>query len=87
MRDKKGCHVALDDIVTGSYHLASLESLAQGLVSLTYLDERTQHVLKDLTGADMLPWVNCRLEELEDVLNRMLLDPGRMDAIGADSRA
>lgn len=86
MRDKQGCHIALDDVVTGSYHLASLESLSQGLVSLAYLDERTQRVLKDLTGAGTLPWVNCRLEELEDVLNRMLLDPGRMQAIGAQSR-
>ena len=86
MRDKQGCHVALDDVVTGSYHLASLESLAQGLVSLAYLDERTQRVLKDLTGAGTLPWLNCRLEELEDVLNQMLFDPGRAEAIGAQSR-
>ena len=51
------CHIAIDEIVTGSYHLCSLESLSQGCATVAGLDQTQIQTIKELTGADYVPWL------------------------------
>ncbi len=83
---KRRASVVVDDLVTGSYHLSGLEGLAQGKPVLGWLDERTSLVLREMTGASDLPWINTRLEDAFDVLRALLVDPVLMEALGKASR-
>lgn len=59
LRLKQGAALAVDECVTGNYHLSGLESLAQGKPVIGHLDARVQAQLRALTGAMELPWVGC----------------------------
>lgn len=86
LRRKRRSDIAIDDLATGSYHLTSLESLAQGIPTLSYLDNRTQNVLCELVGADRLPFVNVHWQEAEPVLRELLADASLRREIGCVSR-
>lgn len=78
--------VTIDEVVTGSYHLSSLEGLALGKPTLAFLDERTQNVLKQVTGANWLPWVNLYLDELEVFIEHFFCDEKLIQQIGERSK-
>lgn len=71
LQKRKKADIAIDEIVTGSYHLCSLESLSAGLVTIAGLDEVQIRTLKDLTGASELPWVVAKPESIRQVLSDM----------------
>ena len=83
---KRECHVGIDEMVTGSFHLSSLEFLSQGVPCMAYLDNRTMETLKTLTGSDKLPWVNVMLENSGDVLVELLNDESLREELGRLSR-
>jgi len=58
MHMKQQCHIGIDEVITGSYHLSSLEFLSMGCATFAYLDDLTQGYLKEVVGAYELPWVN-----------------------------
>jgi hypothetical protein len=87
LRIKQSAAVAVDECVTGNYHLSGLEALSQGKPTLGYLDERVQSQLRHLTGAIDLPWVNVRLEEAAAPLRDLLQDPALRAEVGRASRA
>lgn len=68
------CDIAIDEVVTGSYHLCSLESLSQGLATVAGLDAQTLDALEQVTGTREHPWVVARLDTLEAVLRRLVED-------------
>ena len=86
LAQRSACDISIDELITGSYHQVSLESLAQGLVTCAYLDERTQSILKELTGAHELPWVNTQLENLEVYLESFARDSRLLKSLKANSR-
>lgn len=55
---KRWGNIGVDEVVTGSYHLSSLEYLAMGIPCFAYLDAGTEGVVKNLTGSNHLPWIN-----------------------------
>jgi hypothetical protein len=62
IREKSLCSFAIDDLLTGSIHLSSLESMSMGLKTFCYLDSRQVEILESL---DMLPpVVNTRISEI-----------------------
>lgn len=69
------CHIGIDEIVTGSYHLCSLEALSQGLLTIAGLDETQLRTLGELTGSDNLPWVIAKPNTLETVLKDAARNP------------
>jgi hypothetical protein len=75
LRRRGLCHIAIDEIVTGSYHLVSLEALSQGCVTIAGLDETQVKTLKDLTGAESLPWIFGYPETLEVALRDIAARP------------
>lgn len=87
LQRKSACHIVIDDLVTGSYHLNTLESLASGSVCLTYMDRATQQAVFDLTGRNDFPALNVGLEDAEAVLLDLLGSQQLVDAIGTHSRA
>jgi len=87
LQRKSACHIVIDDLVTGSYHLNTLESLASGSVCLTHMDRATQQAVFDLTGRSDFPAVAVGLEDAEAVLLDLVSDRLLVEAIGAQSRA
>lgn len=72
IREKKSADVGIDDVKTGSYHLSALEYLALGIPCICFIDEQTEAVVKTLTGADTLPFVNTSKDGFERVLRRLI---------------
>lgn len=83
---KAQCDVFIDDLVTGSYHLNTLESLIQGCATLTHLDGRIQRTLFDLLGRADFPALDVRLESLPETLDLFAADPALARSLGAQSR-
>lgn len=71
-RQKHDIHI--DDIFTGSYHLNSLESLAQGKVTICNIDTWMERFLLDFLKCDALPWVIADSDNLYKVLYNFLHD-------------
>ncbi|WP_028227776.1 glycosyltransferase family protein [Paraburkholderia ferrariae] len=86
LRIKQAAALAVDECVTGNYHLSGLEALSQGKPTIGHLDARVQSQLRHLTGAVELPWVDVRLEEAEPVLRALLADRRLREEVGAASR-
>jgi hypothetical protein len=82
LRRKAACHVVIDDLVTGSYHLNTLESLAAGSACLTYMDRATQQAVFDLTGRGDFPALSVGLEDAEAVLLALAADRPLVVALG-----
>jgi hypothetical protein len=83
---RRHSHVSIDEMVTGSYHLSSLESLSQGVPTFAFLDRRTQVTLAEITGTGEHPWMDFRLEEAEIPLRRLLEDAELREEVGRYSR-
>jgi hypothetical protein len=86
LRRKGVADIIVDELVTGSYHLSGLEGLAQGKPVLGWLDDRSQVVIREMTGSSTLPWINVHLENAENLLRDLLVDPDLCAAIGKESR-
>jgi hypothetical protein len=59
MEKKRLAHIGIDEVVTGSYHLSSLEYLSLGVATFANIDLATEKVVKDLTGCERLPWLKA----------------------------
>ncbi|MGE4552240.1 MAG: glycosyltransferase family 1 protein [Desulfovibrionaceae bacterium] len=79
--------LVLDDMANGSIHLSGLQGLSLGRAVAGWLDPRQQMVLRELTGAPDLPWINVRLEEAGPVLAALFADADELAALGRASRA
>lgn len=84
-RLRANADIVIDDVVTGSFHTTSLESLSLGKPTLCWLDARTRAVLSDLAGTSDLPLVDAPLEALETVLVELCADPELRHALGSYS--
>lgn len=82
---KSQAHIAIDELVTGSYHTSTLESLAAGSATLCFLDERTQLSFRRLSGQMDLPVVNVGLEHAEALLLDLIRHPAVVDELGRRS--
>lgn len=79
--------ISIDEIVTGSYHLCSLESLAQGKATIAGLDALQVQTLRELTGSDDLPWVIARPDTLESALRELTSSPDQLKELQTRSRS
>lgn len=74
MKLRENSDIVIDDLVTGSFHTTSLESMAMGKPTISYVDSRTQAVLANLTGSNDLPIVNVNLKDSYLVLRDLCLN-------------
>jgi hypothetical protein len=86
LAERRRSDIVIDEMVTGSFHTSSLESLAQGVPTFAYLDRRTMRTLMELTGTLDLPWMNFRLEEAEGPLRALAADADLRRELGRNSR-
>lgn len=86
LRRKARCHLFIDELVTGSYHLNTLEALAQGSVCLTWLDARTAGAVQALTGRADFPALAVPLEQALPVLLALCRDATLVRALGRQNR-
>lgn len=80
-------HVGIDEVVTGSYHLCSLESLSQGLCTIAGLDDTQIATIKGLTGALSHPWFIARTGTLEERLRMLAKSLSVVQRYAVDGRA
>lgn len=84
---RRRADISIDEIVTGSYHLVSLESLSAGLVTIAGLDTIQIATLEHLTGSRELPWVIAGPKTLEEKIRCLVSDPEYVMGARARSRA
>lgn len=83
---KQYAQIIIDDIITGSYHISSLEGLSMGKVVLSYLDNRTRYVINKLSGSENCPIVNVHLNDAYEKLIWLLNNEDIINKTSADSR-
>jgi nucleotide-binding universal stress UspA family protein len=86
LRRKALADIAIDDLVTGSYHMNTLESLIQGSAVLTFTDQRVLKAAGEVSGKADFPALNVRLEETEQVILELIKQPKLVRQIGEESR-
>ena len=86
LRRKSDCDIFIDELVTGSYHLNTLEALCTGIACLTFLDRRTQQAITALTGRTDFPAISVGLEHAHDVLLELCRDRESVRQIGLHSK-
>ena len=86
LRRKALADIAIDDLVTGSYHMSTLESLIQGSAVLTFTDQRVLMAAGEVAGKADFPALNVRLEEAEQVILELIKQPELVRQIGEESR-
>jgi len=73
MELKRGADIGIDEIVTGGFHLSSLEYLALGVPCFANLDKATTDVVKKVTGCvGKLPWLKATPESFERELCKII---------------
>ena len=85
MELKKSADIGIDEIVTGSYHLSSLEYLGMGVPCFSNIDSQTCRVVMDLSGCKTLPWIKANKDNFEAILKRILRE-GSYEEYGRQSR-
>ncbi len=65
---KRKAHICIDECVTGSYHLQSLEGCAVGAVTFNNIDDQTLGFMSKVNGQNHHPFVKTNLEGLYDKL-------------------
>lgn len=86
MSARQTCDIAIDEIVTGSYHMCSLESLSQGLATIAGLDAQTVDALEAVTGTRDHPWIVATPETLRRELTKLVEDDGYCRAKRREAR-
>lgn len=55
LRLKQKADIAIDEVVTGSYHMCTLEALSMGQIAIANVDELCENAVKEVTGGVMFP--------------------------------
>jgi hypothetical protein len=79
--------IGIDEIITGSYHLCSLENLALGLATIAHLDEQTRTAVFKVTGQHILPWIDATKSTLLPTLMELIKDRKALMQKRRESRA
>jgi len=86
---KQKCHISIDDIKSGGYHMVSLEGFAHGSVTIANPDAAMKEFLSEYTGSpvDELPWFEASEENIVERLSELIEDVDAVYEIGKKSRA
>lgn len=83
---RRRARIVITDLVGGSYHLSGLEGVCMGKPVLAYMDNRTDFVLREISGASESPFLNVRLEDAVEVLAHLVEHPQECEAVGKAAR-
>lgn len=82
---KQDSDIGIDEVSTGSYHMSSLEYLSMGVACIGNLDKDCQAAIKNVTGADNLPWIMSSEGTFSNDI-RNIIKSGEYMSVGRDSR-
>ena len=68
VRRKSLCNIIIDECVTPSYHKSGLEGLALGKLTISWIDEKVEKILKKASRSDINPFESVYVGWLEDRL-------------------
>lgn len=84
---KSTCDIILDECVTPSYHMSSLEGLALGKLTVCWVDSKVEEILKNITGSDINPFHGTYIGWLADYLEEIILKgPGYIKQEGLKAK-
>ncbi len=87
LNERRRSYLVVDDLITGTYHTTSLESLAMGVPVMAYLDQRVIENLRRISGCmEALPWINFRLNEARGALIEILTNETLRTELGGYSQ-
>ena len=86
MAEKQTAHICIDECVTGSYHLQSLEGCAVGAATLNNIDTPTTEYIKEVTGKLGHPFIKTSLDQLFDRISHLIDHPDELKETMATSR-
>jgi hypothetical protein len=86
MEVRQRCDIAIDEVVTGGYHMCSLEALSQGLATVAGLDETTVDAIEMVTGTRQHPWVVATPDTLHRRLSELVADRAYLRAKREEAR-
>lgn len=67
---KSECDILIDECVTGSFHRSGLEGLALGKVTICWLNDKVEKLIRGL-GDGTVPFVNIDINSLEETLIKL----------------
>jgi len=83
---KRTAHLCIDECVTGSYHLQSLEGCSVGAATFNAIDDQTVAFLREVTGASEHPFIKSSLATLFDDLCHYIEHPDELAQRGNAAR-
>lgn len=86
MAAKRGADICIDECVTGSYHIQSLEGCAVGAATFNAIDETTAGFVRQVTGTGDHPFQVSGLADLEHRLIALIEDRTELRRQQAASR-
>ena len=74
LRAKRKADIVIDEVVTGGYHLSSLEAMSMGCVPVSYLQPEVSKIICNIANCSTsdLPWVNTHINKLGEELARLI---------------
>jgi hypothetical protein len=83
---RRGCHISVDEIVTGAFHQVSLEGLATGNATLNGADFFSRVIFAETVGAtEEPPFIHAEPDSVESILLSLARDTDRLREIQAAS--
>lgn len=86
MRERRQCHIVLDEVVTGSYHRCTLEACSHGQLAINFVNEKVRSIVESVTGSKSLPWLRCSVASLYDTIVDLKENPCKLAEMMEDSR-
>ncbi len=86
LAEKQTAHICIDECVTGSYHLQSLEGCSVGALTINNLSPAIHGFIQQVTGQKTHPFKQTDLEGLFDVLSHYIENPGELEQKGKLAR-
>jgi hypothetical protein len=83
---KRTAHICIDECVTGSYHLQSLEGCSVGAATFNAIDDQTVAFLREITGTSEHPFIKTSLARLFDDLCHYIEHPDELAQRGKAAR-
>ncbi len=83
---KRSAHLCIDECVTGSYHLQSLEGCSVGAATFNAIDDQTVAFLREITGTGEHPFIKSSLATLFDDLCHAIGHPEEVAQRGKAAR-
>jgi hypothetical protein len=89
LRIKQSCDICIDEVVTGSYHMSTLEAMSQGLAVINNIDEECEKTLNEWTntGVGNHPMIKANAKTLTKKISELLINRVKLREHQSYSRA